>query len=161
MLLGVILHKSMVYSDLTVLENVLFFADLYGIKNKTSRVKQLLEDVGLEKYRYDKVNILSRGLLQRLAIARALVNEPAVLVMDEPFTGLDSESTSHLIDIITEFTNNNGTVIMTTHDIKVGVSFCNHVAVLDKQKIIFESPVRDIDTKNFTLDYLSYARSKS
>jgi len=161
MSLGVILHKSMVYSDLTVLENLLFFADLYGVKDKTSRVKELLKDVGLKQYRYDKVNILSRGLLQRLAIARALVNKPAVLIMDEPFTGLDTESSKHLIDILTDFIDNDGTIVMTTHDIKVGVSFCNRVAVLDKQKIIFDSPVREIDTESFSQDYLSYARSKS
>ncbi len=160
-LLGVILHKSMVYPDLTVMENILFFADLYGIKDKVSRAEQLLMDIGLESHRYDRVNILSRGLLQRLAIARALVNRPAVLVMDEPFTGLDADSTKHLIDMLTEFTDKGGTVIMTTHDIKIGISCCNRVAVLDKQRIIFDLMVLDIDIADFTQDYLSYARRKS
>ena len=161
MLLGVILHKSMVYPDLTVMENILFFADLYGVKEKVSRAEQLLNDVGLEPYRYDRASILSRGLLQRLAIARSLVNRPAVLIMDEPFTGLDAESTKHLIDILTDFTDNGGTIIMTTHDIKVGISCCNRVAVLDRHKIIFDLLVSEINIASFTQDYLLYARSKS
>jgi heme exporter protein A len=160
-LLGVIFHKSMVYPDLTIMENILFFADLYGIKDKVSRAEQLLVEVGLEPYRYDRASILSRGLLQRLAIARALVNRPAVLIMDEPFTGLDAESTKHLIDVLTDFTSNGGTIIMTTHDIKVGISCCNRVVVLDKHRIIFDLLVSDIDIAGFTQDYLSYARSKS
>lgn len=159
-LLGVISHKSMVYSDLTVMENILFFASLYGLKDRVSRADQLLSETGLEPYRYDKANILSRGLLQRLSIARALVNRPAVLIMDEPFTGLDTEASKHLIALLTDFTNNGGTIIMTTHDIRVGISCCNRVVVLDKQKIIFDSPVRDIDFTYFTQDYLLYARSK-
>lgn len=160
-LLGVISHKSMVYPDLTVMENLIFFADLYGVKDSVSRAEQLLKDTGLEPYRYDRMHILSRGLLQRLAIARALVNKPVVLIMDEPFTGLDAEAEKHLIAVLSDFTDNSGTIIMTTHDIRIGISCCDRVAVLDKQRIIFDSPIRDVDTDRFTQDYLSYARSKN
>ncbi|MEJ2647204.1 MAG: heme ABC exporter ATP-binding protein CcmA [Sedimentisphaerales bacterium] len=161
MLFGVISHKSMVYPDLTVMENLTFFARLYGVKDSVPRAEQLLRDTGLEPYRYDRTHILSRGLLQRLAIARALVNKPVVLIMDEPFTGLDAESTKHLIAILSDFADNSGTIIMTTHDIRIGISCCDRVAVLDKQRLIFDSLVRDVDTDRFTQDYLSYARSKN
>ncbi len=159
--LGVVLHKSMVYPELTVRENLLFFASLYGVKGSTSRVEELLEDIGLAPYRYDRAGILSRGLLQRLAIARALVHRPVVLLIDEPFTGLDAEASQHLIDVLANFTDNGGTIIMTTHDIKTGIRCCDRVVVLDKRQLIFDTMICDIDTAGFAQDYLAYARSKN
>jgi len=159
--LGVVSHKSMVYPNLTVLENLSFFATLYGIRDSTSRVEELVEDVGLFSYRYDKAGILSRGLLQRLAIARALVHRPVVLLAYEPFTGLDVEACEHLINVLANFTNNGGTIVMTIHDIKTGIRCCDRVVVLDKTQLIFDAMFSDIDTTSFAQDYLSYARSKN
>lgn len=158
---GVVLHKSMIYPNLTVLENLSFFATLYGIKDSTSRVMELIVDVGLLSYRYDKAGILSRGLLQRLAIARALVHRPVVLLADEPFTGLDAEACEHLVNVLAKFTNNGGTIVMTTHDIKTSIHCCDRVVVLDKTNLIFDAMFSDIDIDSFTQDYLSYARSKN
>ncbi len=158
--LGVISHKSMLYPDLTVFENLFFFANLYGVKDNTARVKELLEDVGLFPYRYDRVSILSRGLLQRLAIARALVHRPSILLADEPFTGLDIEACQHLISVLTNFTNDGGTVVMATHDINVCLQCCRRVVVLDKARLIFDAETSDIKTASFVQDYLSYARNR-
>ena len=74
--LGVISHKSMLYPELTIFENLLFFARLYDVKNARDRVNELLENMGLLAYRYDKTRVLSRGMLQRLAIARAIIHRP-------------------------------------------------------------------------------------
>ena len=155
--LGVISHKSMVYSDLTVLENVNFFATLYGVKDKTARTEQLLKDVALFPYRYDKAGILSRGLLQRLAIVRALIHNPKVLLADEPFTGLDSVSSRHLVSILNNFTENGGSIVMTTHNTDIGLRCCDRVVVLDKSQLIFDAPTSQIDTASFSKDYLAYA----
>lgn len=157
--LGVISHKSMVYSDLTVLENVNFFATLYNVKDKAMRIEQLLKDVGLYSYRYDKAGILSRGLLQRLAIARALVHSPKVLLADEPFTGLDTIASKHLVSILNNFTDNGGSIVMTTHNTSIGLQCCGRVVVLDKNKLIFDAKTSDIDAVAFANDYLAYARS--
>ena len=159
--LGVISHKSMVYSDLTVFENLSFFANLYGVKNSTARVKELLADVGLMPYRYDKAGILSRGLLQRLAIARALVHQPTVLLADEPFTGLDADACKHLISVLSDFAQNAGTILMTTHDINIALKCCDRAVVLDKGSLIFDAMTADMDTDSFAQDYLSYARNKN
>ena len=156
---GMISHKSMVYPELTVLENLSFFARLYGVKDSDANITELLQDVGLLSYRYDTASILSRGLLQRLAIARALVHRPALLLADEPFTGLDTKASHHLINVLNEFTNNGGTIVMTTHDIDIGLQCCNRVVVLDKSKLIFDARTCDIDTARFLKDYISYARS--
>jgi heme exporter protein A len=159
-LLGVISHKSMVYSNLTVFENLFFFATLYGVKKRTARIKELLEDMGLFQYRYELASILSRGLLQRLAIARALVHQPTILLADEPFSGLDTEASHYLMSTLNGFRNNGGTIIMTTHDINIGIKCCSRVAVLDRARLIFDADIHDIDIDLFTEDYLSYARGK-
>lgn len=160
-LLGVVLHKSMVYPELTVSENLLFFANLYGIIDRTSRVKQLLENLGLGSYRYDRADILSRGLLQRLAIARALVHRPGVLLADEPFTGLDAHASQHLIDVLNKFADEGGSIIMTTHDVRTGLRCCDRVIVLDNRRLIFDEMTCNLDISGFAQDYLSYARSKN
>lgn len=159
--LGVISHKSMIYPDLTVSENLSFFANLYGVENSRVRITELLQEVSLYSYRYDKASILSRGLLQRLAIARALVHRPKVLLADEPFTGLDSEACKYLISVFADFTNAGGTIIMTTHDISIGLQCCDRILVLDKRRLIFDAMTSDIDTGDFAKDYLSYARNKN
>lgn len=158
---GMISHKSMVYPELTVLENLSFFATLYGVKNSETYITELLQDVGLSSYKYDTAGILSRGLLQRLAIARALVHRPALLLADEPFTGLDTEACRHLTTVLTEFTNNGGTIVMTTHDIDIGLQCCNRVVVLDKSNLIFDAKTSGINAEKFSKDYLSYAGSQT
>ncbi len=155
--LGVILHKPMVYSELTVLENLSFFADLYGVKNSSDRINALLEEVGIFAYRHDRAAILSRGLLQRLAIARALVHNPKILLADEPFTGLDTEACEHLISILTNFAETSGTVLMTTHDTHLGLRCCRRALVLHKASLIFDAHVGDIDTAGFAKDFVAYA----
>ena len=156
---GMISHKSMVYPELTVLENLSFFATLYGVKDNKACITELLQDVGLHSYRYDKAGILSRGLLQRLAIARALIHRPLLLLADEPFTGLDAEAGHHLIAVINDFSDRGGTIVMTTHDIDIGLKCCNRVVVLDKSNLIFDARTSDIDMTSFSKDYISYARS--
>ncbi|MBN1806185.1 MAG: heme ABC exporter ATP-binding protein CcmA [Sedimentisphaerales bacterium] len=158
---GMISHKSMVYPDLTVLENLSFFANLYGVKDSDTHITNLLRDLGLSSYRYDKAGVLSRGLLQRLAIARAIIHRPAVLLADEPFTGLDDEACRHLINSLNEFKKNGGTIVMTTHDMDIGLQCCNRVVVLDNSNLIFDAENSDINTEAFSKDYLSYARGKT
>ncbi|MHC4686827.1 MAG: heme ABC exporter ATP-binding protein CcmA [Planctomycetota bacterium] len=157
--LGLISHKSMLYADLTTFENLYFFARLYGIEDGHNRVNELLEDVGLSSYRYEKACVLSRGMLQRLAIARALVHRPVVLLADEPFTGLDTEASRHLVNVLGKFRSDGGTVVMTTHNARIALKCCDRVVVLDDRHFIFDAITSEIDTDRFTDDYLSYARS--
>jgi heme exporter protein A len=158
--LGVISHKSMLYPDLSLSENLLFFARLYSVKESHKRVKELLEELGLASYRYDRTGILSRGMLQRLAIARAVIHRPAVLLADEPFTGLDTEACRHLISVLGKFRADGGTLIMTSHDTRLGLQCCDRVMVLEKARIVFEAMTSQIDTNLFVKDYLAYARDR-
>ena len=158
--LGVISHKSMLYPDLSLSENLLFFARLYSVKDRHKRVKELLEELGLASYRYDRAGILSRGMLQRLAIARAVIHRPAVLLADEPFTGLDTEASRHLINVLDKFRADGGTLVMTSHDTRLGLQCCDRVMVLHKARIVFEAMTSQIDTDLFVKDYLEYARDR-
>ena len=107
-LIGAIFHKSMVYPQLTVIENLRFFARLYGVKNSKARIEELLEQTALTPYCYDSAGILSRGMTQRLAIARALVHKPTILLADEPFTGLDINASNYLLTILRNFKDQGG-----------------------------------------------------
>jgi heme exporter protein A len=156
--LGLISHKSIVYPELTTFENLLFFARLYGVKDRHIRVEELLEDVGLSSYAYDRTSVLSRGMLQRLSIARAMVHRPAVLLADEPFTGLDVGASRHLISVLAKFRADGGTLLMTTHDTFLALKCCDRAVVLDNCRFIFDAKTSEIDTDSFMEDYLSHAR---
>jgi heme exporter protein A len=158
--LGVISHAGMAYPELTVSENLLFAARLYGVPNGAERIEDLLAATELAPFRHDRAGILSRGLLQRLAIARALVHQPLVLLADEPFTGLDAGASERLLAIFDQFVRNGGTILMTTHDIRLGLRCCQRVAVLDRGVLILDAKKDDINADRFADDYLSYARSR-
>ena len=155
-MLGVISHKSMVYSELTVFENLLFFANLYGVKSPRDRVGELIESIGLGPYRFDRAAVLSRGLLQRLSIARAIIHSPAVLLADEPFTGLDSKACQHLVEVLGGFADESHALMMTTHDASLGLRCCRRVVVLDKGGVLFDGPTGEIDASEFSKDYVGY-----
>ena len=157
-LLGAVFHKSMIYPQLTVSENLRFFAALYGVRNRDARIGELLQQVSLTPQRYDRAGILSRGMTQRLAIARAMLHRPAVLLADEPFTGLDAEAAESLVTILAAFKNNGGTIVMATHNVGFALNCCEHVAVLEDRKLIFNAKVCEINTDEFAKDYLLYAK---
>jgi heme exporter protein A len=157
--LGMISHASMAYPELTVAENLTFAARLYGVPDRAGRIEALLAGTGLASYRYDRAGILSRGLMQRLAIARALLHQPAVLLADEPFTGLDADASERLLVIFDQFVRAGGALLMTTHDTRLGLRCCRRVAVLDQGVLILDVEQETIDPDRFAADYLSYARS--
>ena len=159
--IGLISHKSMLYPELTIFENIRFYARLYGVRDARNRIKKLIEDVGLSSYRYDKASVLSRGMLQRLAIARAIVHNPAVLLADEPFTGLDTQAVHHLLDVLGRFQADGGTLVMTTHNTPLALRCCSRVVVLDRGSFIFDAKTSQIDTAPFIEDYCAYARGRN
>ncbi len=133
--LGVVLHSSMLYPDLTVLENLHFFARLYQVTNVVENAERVLVLVGLQDRREQSVRTLSRGMTQRLAIARALIHEPSILLLDEPFSGLDDASGKTVETLLQEFRRNNGAVLFITHDYEVVARLADQMSLLENGKI--------------------------
>ena len=151
--IGVISHATCLYPDLTALENLVFYAKLYGLDDPGDRADQSIRQAGLELRRYDQVRTFSRGMQQRMAIARATLHDPSVLFLDEPFTGLDLRATNELKDQLHNLHTGKRTLIMTTHDISCGLEMCDRVAIQSKGTFLLLEPIDNIDKENFESFY--------
>jgi heme exporter protein A len=131
--LGVVSHATFLYDELTALENLRFYAELYGVVDVNRRSAMLLERVGLADLANERVGRLSRGQQQRVTIARALLHDPPVLLLDEPDTGLDVAAFGLLDELIRHHT-----VVMTTHDLAHGLRLGSRVGVLSKGRLVHQ-----------------------
>ena len=145
---GLISHNAMLYPDLTAQENLEFFARLYGLEDPTSRALELLDAVGLRMRRYDAVRTFSRGMTQRLAIARAFVNDPKVVLLDEPYSGLDPHAVDIFDGLIARMREGR-TFVMVSHDLAKGFGLCTHALILAKGRAVAFGPKADFDEAEF------------
>jgi ABC-type multidrug transport system ATPase subunit len=131
--IGLIAHQSMLYRDLSAIDNLVFFARLYGLGAAAARDRagEMLATVGLAHRAADPVKAFSRGMVQRLAIARALLHDPDLLLADEPFAGLDAPSTASLEDLLARL-NGDGrkTVVLVNHDVDQSLRLASRAVVL-------------------------------
>jgi len=128
--IGLVSHNSLLYRDMTAAENLTFFAKLYQLEDAETRVIEALRKVGLFARQRDPVGTFSRGMVQRLTIARATLHEPDVLLLDEPYTGLDQEATQLLDELLREETARGRTILMITHDLGHGLGLADRLAIL-------------------------------
>ena len=128
--IGLIGHQTMLYRDLTALENLVFFGRLYGLARPAVRAAQLLQRVGLADRAHDAVKTFSRGMGQRLAIARALMHDPQLLLADEPFSGLDLASIDICTRLLDELRREGKAILVTHHDIGHALELADEFAVL-------------------------------
>ena len=135
--IGVVGHRSLLYDDLTCRENLVYYGRLYGLNDHKARVDEVLEKVGLSSRADHRVRTLSNGMQKRAAIARAILHQPDVLLLDEPEAGLDLESVSILGTLLTEWTDSGRSVVMTTHDLDLGLSWGHRAGVLRGGKVNF------------------------
>ncbi len=146
--IGMISHNSMLYPDLTAEENLMLYARLYGVENPQGRVMDLLEAVELKHRRLDVVRTFSRGMAQRLSIARALIHDPDVVFLDEPYSGLDP----HAVDILDELLASvraEHTFIMVSHDLQKGFDMCTHALVLARGRVVAFDEKENLDFEEF------------
>ncbi len=136
-LVGVVAHQPYLYDDLTVLENLLFFARMYGVKQRKERASLLLERVGLLKRASDRASALSRGQAQRLALARALLHTPPLLLLDEPDTGLDEQGIALLETLLQEHTRDGGAVLFTTHQLEHALQWSESIGLLSGGRMAY------------------------
>lgn len=143
--IGLIGHDSMLYRDLSAVENLLFFGKLYGVAHPLEQAQRLLDFVGLSSRGQDSVKTFSRGMVQRVSIARALMHDPDLLIADEPFNGLDSPSSRILESMLTDLCTMNKTIILATHDIHQCVALTDHVIVLRHGQVVIDCSVGEVD----------------
>jgi len=148
--IGVVSHNPFLYDDLKARENMAFYADLYGVGH--DRVDVLLKKVGLQERAESLVGEFSRGMKQRLSIARALLHEPKILILDEPGAGLDIQSKRMFYDTIKELNRNGTTVVLTTHYLEEVEELCQKAAVLDRGALRASGTLDEIKGSATTLE---------
>jgi heme exporter protein A len=127
---GLISHQSMLYAPLTPLENVEFTARLYGVRDARAAALAALETMGLGERAHVPLRTLSRGLQQRASIARAMVHEPGVLLLDEPYSGLDESGARALTGLLRALRDRGAALILVTHNLAEGLALASHAAIM-------------------------------
>jgi heme exporter protein A len=143
--IGLISHNPLLYGDLTPDENLRFFARMYDVADAGARIDAVLDQVGLAARRRDPVRTFSRGMVQRLAIARAILHDPDIMLLDEPYTGLDLQAADMLRAVLQELAAAGRTVILTTHNLEQGLEMCDRAAILHRGKVAWQGPRAGLD----------------
>ena len=136
--IGLVSHHALLYRDLTAAENLTFYGKLYRLDDPEARALEALRAVGLFSRQRDAVGTFSRGMLQRLTIARATLHEPDVLLLDEPYTGLDQEASRLLDELLRTEAARGRTILMITHDLEHGLGLADRLAILHRGRIARE-----------------------
>jgi len=143
--IGVVTHNTFLYNNLTMYDNLTFYSRMYDVDNYVQRINEVVSNMGILPQLYDKVGTLSRGMQQRLSIARAILHSPKLMLFDEPESSLDNRAVSMLWDSLRYSVNNNAakpTIIFTTHNLERGFKECDRIIILSKGRIIFDKQKR-------------------
>ena len=178
--LGVVSHAPLLYDSLTAEENLRFFARLYGMFDPEPRIAMMLEQVGLTTRRGDQVRTFSRGMVQRLAIARALLHDPLLLLLDEPDTGLDPQAAEMLHALLTSVSGRvprgetgemvssplpqpptsqpsvPRTIVTVTHSLERGLALADRIIILSGGRIVFDDDATGVTSSEFRPLYDKY-----
>jgi heme exporter protein A len=151
--LGVVSHLPLLYGDLSAEENLRFYGRMYGIENLEPRITEVLEMVGLNTRRRDLVRTFSRGMQQRLAIGRAVLHDPDVILFDEPYTGLDQDASSMLDEVLQTVAAKGRTVVMTSHDLARAEDLATRFDILSRGVIAATASSDQLQTSNLLTFY--------
>jgi heme exporter protein A len=151
--LGVVSHMPLLYPDLTAEENLRFYGRMYGIGNMEDRISKVLDMVGLENRRKDLVRTFSRGMQQRLAIGRAVIHDPEVMLFDEPYTGLDQDASEMLDDVLRTVAAEGRTVVMTSHDLARAEDLATRCDILSRGVIVDSATQIELKKTNLLAFY--------
>jgi heme exporter protein A len=151
--LGVVSHLPLLYGDLTAEENLRFYGRMYGLTDLEQRISEVLEMVGLEARRRDLVRTYSRGMQQRLAIGRAVLHDPDVVLFDEPYTGLDQDASSMLDEVLKTVAAKGRTVVMTSHDLARAEDLATRFDILSRGVISASASRKELKKTNLLSFY--------
>jgi heme exporter protein A len=156
--IGFLSHQTYLYGELSPLENLRFYGRMYGVRDLEQRAAELLERFGLAGRRDDPSRTLSRGMQQRLSLARALLHRPDILLLDEPYASLDLRAADALANTLRELHTTGCTVLLTTHDLERGVYMADQVSLLVAGKIVYEAGGRTLSQEQLRAIYLGYTQ---
>lgn len=150
---GVLSHQGFLYGHLTARENLLFFADLYDLEASEARVESGLASVELGNRADDEVRTFSRGMRQRLALARTLLHDPDVVLLDEPYTGLDAQAAAVLRGVLEALRDGRRSVVLVTHNLTEGLELADRVAIQVRGRWVVDRPASDFSAATMHARY--------
>ena len=159
--IGVVTHQTFLYSNLTAFENLEFYSRMYDVPRRKERIREVVAMVGMTSRLHDRVGTLSRGMQQRLSIARSLLHKPAIMLLDEPEAGLDQRAISMLWEALPAEGGEKGTIILTTHNLERGLELGNRLLILDKGKIVYQGSTQALDLAGLKKIYRDSTRVRA
>ena len=154
--LGVISHHTYLYDNLTIYDNLKFYGKMYEVRNLDQKIREVTALVELETRLYDRVGTLSRGMQQRVSLARAIIHSPSIMFLDEPEVGLDPHAVCIMQDILNASGTEDNTVLLTTHNFERGLEMCDRLVILNEGKIVYQGLKQELNTSNFKSIYDCY-----
>ena len=160
-LIGVMTHDPLLYDDLTARENLRFTARMFGLEDPSERIETLSTQLDIKSRLDQSVGTLSHGWKKRFSLARALLHDPPILLMDEPESGLDEQALTGLGEVLGEESVLRRTVVLTTHNFERGLDFGDEVAILAKGRLVYrETSVNVSDADSLRTIYAQYVRGE-
>ena len=157
---GYVSHQSFLYNELTGIENLVFYGRLYGIGEVGGRSEEMLVKMGLNEARHQRVGGYSRGMKQRLTLARSLLHEPDLLLLDEPYTGLDQHGSRLFTEVLQGLKEEGRTVLLITHNLGAGLELCNRAVIQNKGELVFHASRQEVDASEFERLYFQVVEGK-
>ena len=151
--IGVVSHQTFLYGNLTAYENLEFYSRMYDVPRRKERIHEVVAMVGMTSRLYDRVGTLSRGMQQRLSIARSLLHKPTIILLDEPETGLDQQAAAMLWEALQAEGEEKRTIIHTTHSLERGLERCDRLLILAEGKIVYERSRKALDLADLKQAY--------
>lgn len=158
--IGMVSHKTLLYDDLSAEQNLTFYAKMYDVPDRRRRIEAVLDQVGLWGRQKDPVRTYSRGMQQRLAIARAILHNPPVLLLDEPDTGLDQHATGMLGQLLAAVGTDRRTVLMTSHNLERSFNLGDRILILSEGKIAYDVERQAVDVAQLRETYYRLVQGK-
>lgn len=159
--IGVVTHQTFLYSNLTAFENLEFYSRMYDVPRRKERIREVVAMVGMTSRLHDRVGTLSRGMQQRLSIARSLLHKPTIMLLDEPEMGLDQRAISMLWKALPSEEGEKGTIILITHNLERGLELGDRLLILDKGKIVYQGSTQALDLAGLKEIYLNSTRVRA
>ena len=150
---GVLSHESFLYDSMTAAENLRFFAKMHLTPASREHIDNLLEHVGMLDRADSPVGTMSRGMMQRVALARCLLHDPQVILLDEPYSGLDPHGVDILTQYIKDLRSRGRTMLVTTHQLSTGLQVADDVAILARGRLCYHAASKEVSHDDFRRQY--------